>query len=251
MSESFTEVWNCGGGRQSAAILALIVKGVIQKPDAAAIADTGRENSSTWKYMEEVLQPAAKSIGIEIVRIPKEKYATVDLWGGADDQTLLIPAFTTENGKVGKLPNYCSNEWKTRVIERFLRGLGVKNIRKWLGFSVDEPKRWIPKQNNHRIYMPLVGQQVTKKGCFDLVSEMGWPAPVHSSCWMCPNKSDVEWLDLKQNHPQDFALAVQFQKEIQLRDGHAWLHSSCKPLEEIEFKPTNNGLPCDSGNCFT
>lgn len=248
---TFTEVWNCGGGRQSAAILALIIKGHLPKPHIAAIADTGRENSSTWKYLDQVLRPAAKAFGIEIIRIPKEKYATVDLWGGADGETLLIPAFTTENGEVGKLPNFCSNEWKTRVVARWLSELGITNVRRWLGFSVDEPTRYLKKVGDDYIRLPLVDLKVTKSGCFELVREMGWPAPVHSSCWMCPNKSDDEWIDQKTNHPEDFKKAAEFQREIQKRDPHAWLHESCKPLEEVKFVPSDTPRACDSGNCFT
>lgn len=249
----FTEVWKCGGGRQSAAILALIIQGKLPKPDIAAIADTGRENSSTWVYLDNVLQPAAEACGIEIVRIPKEVYATVDLWGGADGETLLIPAYTTENGKVGKLSNFCTNEWKTRIVDRWLAEQGVvSNVRKWLGFSVDEPKRYLKHAANDFIRTPLVELNVTKPGCFALVREMGWPPPIHSSCWMCPNKSDTEWIDERDNRPEDFAKAVALDQEIRIRDPHAWLHPSCTPLSNVTLDPARDKeLPCDSGNCFT
>jgi hypothetical protein len=38
-----TDLWSCGGGTQSAAIAALIVRGDIRKPDLAVIVDTERE----------------------------------------------------------------------------------------------------------------------------------------------------------------------------------------------------------------
>lgn len=251
VERKFVEVWNCGGGRQSAAILALIIQGKLPKPDICAIADTGRENSSTWEYLNGTLQPAAKAFGLEIVRIPKSIYATVDLWGGKELETLLIPAFTTANGKVGKLSNFCSNEWKTRVVQRWLSKKGVTTARNWLGFSIDEPKRWIPRKDDEWTRLPLVEQGITKEGCFKAVAEMGWKLPSHSSCWMCPNKSDSEWIDLKTNYPQDFESAAQLQREIQAIDPHAWLHGSCKPLEDVAFNPADNkGRPCDSGNCF-
>lgn len=249
----FTEVWNCGGGRQSAALLGLIIEGVIEKPALCAMADTGRENSSTWHYLETVLQPAAKSIGLEIVRIPKDTYATVDLWSGAEEDTLIIPAFTTESGQVGKLSNFCTNEWKTRVVDRWLAERGATNVRKWLGFSIDEPKRWMKHVGNDYIRCPLVEQKITKPGCFRIAARRGWPPPVHSSCWMCPNKSDDEWIEQKTNQPGDFKKAVVFDTEMRKRDPHVWLHSSCRPLGEIEFKPSPPGQQpaCDSGNCFT
>lgn len=53
-----TVIWNSGGGTQSAAIAALIVTGKLPKPDLAVIADTGRERSSTWDYLDRHIAPA-------------------------------------------------------------------------------------------------------------------------------------------------------------------------------------------------
>ena len=52
------QIWSYGGGTQSAAIAALIVSGKLPVPDVAVIADTGREVSSTWDYLRDVVQPA-------------------------------------------------------------------------------------------------------------------------------------------------------------------------------------------------
>jgi hypothetical protein len=69
MSENMTAdpvVWSCGGGTQSAAISALIVRGELPKPSAAIIADTGREASETWRYYECTLKPALEAQAAEI-----------------------------------------------------------------------------------------------------------------------------------------------------------------------------------------
>lgn len=57
-------VWSYGGGTQSVAIAALIIQGRLPKPDYAVIADTGMEKQSTWDYMDNVTNPALKSIGL-------------------------------------------------------------------------------------------------------------------------------------------------------------------------------------------
>ena len=93
-----TQIWNNGGGTQSAAIATLIVTGKLPKPDLAVIADTGREKSATWDYLDRYIAPALESVGVTMRRVKKEDYATKDLYGGADGQTLLIPAFTTQGG---------------------------------------------------------------------------------------------------------------------------------------------------------
>lgn len=84
-------MWSCGGGKQSAAIGALIVSGKLEKPDLALIVDTGREKSTTWQYYDTVLKPALASIGVDIVRVHKDKYATVDIYAENEDGTFCFP----------------------------------------------------------------------------------------------------------------------------------------------------------------
>ena len=64
-----TQIWSSGGGVQSTAIAALIVQGKLPKPDIAVIADTERELSTTWKYIEEVTGPALASVGVTLYRV--------------------------------------------------------------------------------------------------------------------------------------------------------------------------------------
>src|SRR5258708_5922882 len=101
-----TQVWASGGGVQSAAIAALIVSGKIEPPALAVIADTGREQSTTWAYMDRVTGPALKAMGVELHRVQASDFATVDLYGGKDGDSLLIPAFTNQSGEIGKLPAF-------------------------------------------------------------------------------------------------------------------------------------------------
>ncbi len=237
-----------GGGRQSVRIATLIIDGALPVPDIICIADTGREKQSTWDYLFQVVSPAMKHIK-QIHVVPKSTYARVDLWGGKDKDSLLIPAFSNINGGLSKMSPFCSNEWKARVCDRWLkREMGVKDFVAWLGFSVDEKKRWERKLSDD-FYFPLVhGYPQTKQECVDGVVAFGWPQPVHSACWMCPNQSDNEWLD---NSPEDQAKAIQFDKEIRLKDPNAFLHKSCLPLSEVKFVRTNKPKdPCDSGLCM-
>ncbi len=51
------QILSNGGGTQSTAMIVLIAQGVLQRPDAIIIADTGREASTTWEYLEQVTGP--------------------------------------------------------------------------------------------------------------------------------------------------------------------------------------------------
>lgn len=250
-----TQIWMCGGGTQSTAIAALIVQRKLEKPDLAVIVDTEREQSTTWDYLEEWTAPALESVGVEIVRVPKSKYATVDVFGGADSKSLLIPAFTNQSGDTGKLTGFCSNEWKRRVAQRWAtKEHAVSSATNWVGFTVDELRR-VPKVSSGKWQerFPLIERGLNRGDCIALVERMGWPTPPRSSCWMCPNHTQVEWRDIKENKPKDWAQAVAFDKWIRKTDRHAFLHSDAIPLDEADLDDANESLfsRCESGLCFT
>jgi hypothetical protein len=249
-----TQIWNCGGGTQSAAIAALIAAGTLSPPDIAVIVDTERERSSTWRYVDQWIAPALRNVGITLHRVPKSRYATVDVWGGKDGKALLIPAFTDQGDDVGKLPAFCSMEWKARVVQRWATlEHGVTAATNWIGFSTDEANR---AQNvlagKWQRYYPLIELGHSRSACYGIVRRAGWPQPPRSSCWMCPNHSDAEWTEIKRDDPLDFAKALAFGAEIRERDPHAWLHQSCEPLDQVDFgNDQGNLFECKSGLCFT
>lgn len=237
-----TQVWSSGGGTQSAAIAALICKGELC-PDVSVIVDTEREVKQTWDYYDAVLVPELAKVGVTLHRVPKSKYATVDLYGGADGNSLLIPAFTDQSGEVGKLPTYCSNEWKERVVQRFCREMFPASTAFdiWLGISRDEFHRMRVGHTGKWGYRhPLIegARQMSRNDCYSLVKSMGWPQPPKSRCYMCPNQTKAEWDDLE---PADAAKAEEFQRLIQERD----------PNVHLRDARLGAGGDCMSGFCFT
>lgn len=242
-------VWSYGGGTQTAAIAVLILQGKLPKPNIAVMADTGREIESTWTYLRTVVQPALDLIGLT-VEIAQHDLATVDLW---TDDSILIPAFTSlADG--GKLPTYCSNEWKRRVVMRWLKAQGVERAEMWLGISRDEAHRMKDsdaKWLTHRY--PLIELMMSREDCVRITREMGWPDAPKSTCKICPHLSNSTWLEMQTDDPEDFYEAVRIEREIQKRDPNIFLHRSAKPLDEIDFR---FGLAevfdgCDSGMCWT
>lgn len=113
------QLWSCGGGRQSAGIAALILQERLPRPDHVVMTDTNREKSTTWQYMDAYIRPAMESIGVPFTLIDRSKYATKDLFGGADGDSVLLPVYTNQSGSKSKLPEYCSGEWKRDVVIRW------------------------------------------------------------------------------------------------------------------------------------
>jgi hypothetical protein len=253
-SSSRTQVWSDGGGTQSCYIATLICKGDLPKPDIAVMVDTEREKPETFEYHEKYVIPALNAVGVTLNIIKKSDYATVDLTS-KNGKTILLPAFTNQSGEIGKLPTYCSGEWKRDAISRYLRERGVKQSDMWMGFSLDEMRRVKRdrKQWLRKLY-PLIELRKTRSACIAGVIDFGWPRPPRSACWMCPNQCHSEWKDMRESRPEDFALAVAFERdELHSRDSQMFLHESCVPLGQVDWDarmPSAFEPGCESGLCF-
>jgi hypothetical protein len=259
---SLVEVFSTGGGTQSCAISCLIIEGKLPRPDYVVIADTGREMPTTWQYLDAVVRPAFKEIGLEVHRISKEEYAAP--WGRdifATSGHLMIPAFTTQNGEISKLSAFCSSAWKAEVCDRwFAKTLGITRSqrRHWIGFSLDEPKRWGRMIDGKEfksglIRLPLVHDIPTRRHeAIRIVEKHGWPKPPRSRCFDCPNQSDFEWAEVQSDYPKNFQQAIERDETMRLRDTHAFLHQSAKPLRDVDLKQPDDlfSAGCPSGECF-
>jgi hypothetical protein len=238
--------------------------GELPCPEVMVIADTGREQSAVWRYLEEQLNPFLRCmVGKEIVTVGQEFAARslkeMGLYSSKGE--LLIPAFTrSATGELGKLQTYCSNEWKKRPIQRYLRSLGYGRkspVVTWIGISVDEVGRAKPSGVQWQEYQwPLLFTRPTRRSeCDAIIARAGLPPAVRSSCWMCPLHHDDEWRIIRET--ADWDEAVRFDRRIRQTHGEVFVHRSGVPLEraEISGEPPADDLfggvdACDSGHCY-
>lgn len=255
MASERLQLWSCGGGRQSAGIAALIVQGRLPKPDHVAMVKLEWEMSRVWPYIDTYIRPAIEGMGIPFAAIPRAEYATKDLWGGADGESILLPVFTNQSGKASKLPEYCSGEWKRDVVQRWAaeQGMKARGVDMWVGISWEErhrrrgPRRkWIAPR-----YVLLDDLPMHVSACLEAVRELGWPEPPRSRCYHCPNQADKEWAELT---PAEFEAACVTDDEIRKIDPHAFLHKQLIPLRQVVLNPRddNGGLfgGCSAGTCY-
>ncbi len=189
------QVLNYGGGWQTTAMLRLVEQCKLEQPDRIVIADTGREKSSTWRYLENVARPKMEAIGLTIEVAPRS-LAYVDLYAHNGD--LLLPVFTA----TGKMKAFCSDEWKGQVVNRYLhllsQGHTPEHIRtmpreevrtqmkrripdywtNWIGFAFDERAR--VKGTDGRRF-PLIEMMLTKEDNRNIVRQSGWGLPTSSA----------------------------------------------------------------------
>ena len=237
-----SECWSYGGGVQSAAVAVLVSTGKLPMPDHIVIADTGREAQATWDYMHNVIEPY---LGRKIT-VAAHSLSAVDLYSGNGD--MVMPLFTS----TGKLPTFCSTEWKRRVVRRKLRILGVTSCRLWIGISVDEIGRAKPsgaKWIEHRFPL-LMDVPMRRSECLRMVLDAGLPEPPRSSCWCCPHRQNDEWRALPESELQK---AVELEASLREKDPNVFLHRDRVPLSEVDFtkkKDANLFGECD-GYCWT
>lgn len=245
-------VLNYGGGRQTVAICVLIGRGVLPRPDHIVIADTSRENSSTWRYLEEYAGPYLAKHGLT-VEVAPHSLATVDIYSGNGD--LLLPVFT----ETGKLRTYCSNEWKRRVVDRYLRGKKIVSGTRWIGFAFNEKQRWIgihgKTEGKWTTICPLVDLMMNTETCLRLIESEGLPMPQHSSCYMCPHKRNAEWRYIRDHYPDDWDKAIAMDEEVRDNDElkAVFLHHDRVPLREanIDVDESEGKIQqCTLGVCF-
>lgn len=249
-------VMSYGGGKQTVAMVTLVLQGKLPKPDLIVFADTSREVKTTWNYLENIVQPALSKIGLK-VEVVSHEYSYWDIVRGENEtQAILLPAFTRQNGRVGKMPTFCSNEWKQRPIRRWLKEQGVNDCDVWLGISLDEAERMKSSGLNwYRHVYPLI--EITpmhRRQCEIQIKDYGWEVPHKSRCWMCPNQSPEAWKQMKQLNNGDFDLAVSLESEIRKKDEHIYFHPLAVPLNEAVEESEKQGDMfdgCDSGYCFT
>jgi hypothetical protein len=97
----------------------------------------------------------------------------------------------------------------------------------------------IKKREN---FYPLVDNFVRRIDSINFVKELGLRPPQRSSCVFCPFHSNRYWDWLKTYHPTEFNRACEFERKVQDNQARTdfitskvFLHSTCKPLGEINF----------------
>lgn len=139
-------IFSSGGGVQSTAALILSARGEIDYP-VHIFSNVGEdsEHPDTLIYVNEVIKPYAKKIGIEFIEVQKRR------WGKYEHQTIygeiyrrkrsvLIPA-RMSNGAPGN--RTCTGDFKIRVVDKWIAehdGRG-KEVHVGLGITTDEIHR--------------------------------------------------------------------------------------------------------------
>ena len=119
----------------------------------------------------------------------------------------------------------------------------------WIGISQDEVFRVKPSRDRWIThYWPLIQEEMTRQDCRDWFSEH-YPGRVlpRSACIGCPFHTNAEWAAMKVNDKESWEDAVFVDNALRTSeraerfDGEMYLHSSLRPLGQIEDFPEEHG----------
>lgn len=250
-----------GAGVQSSALYVLCAQGRAPRADVAIFADTQDEPGYVYEQLDRLETWGKKNGGCRIDRV---KRGSLSLSQAQLTTTRsFLPMFVDNDGKRGFLRRKCTSEFKINVIERHVRkllGFGKGERIKdslataLIGISRDEAIRmkesrvaWI--ENTY----PLVDLNIRRAECLRIVEAAGLPTPLKSACVYCPFKDTASWMWLKKEHPDEFEKACAVDDKI--RDSshagiklRAYLHSSLKPLREVDLEDRQADLFDGFGN---
>ena len=291
LPEATFTVLNLGAGRQSVALLALACAGLIPKPDLVIHADTGHERKSTYRYIDQVIIPKCEEAGIHLEIVGNGNIREDTLRSTREGTRIAnAPYFVDKgDGKRGKLRRACTSEYKIVPIEREIRrvlgiakGCRVKtkahphHVEQWIGIATEESQR---ESKSARVWstltFPLLQLGLSTSDCIQIIKDLGWAVPAKSACIACPFRSDSSWARLKNQDPDAWADAVDFDEKLRWPHGKgrinwgvsggeqfpvepsklkgslfpAFVHSSCKPLGEIDFKDDGSGEDFGGSYC--
>ena len=259
-----------GAGVQSSALLLMSAHGLLPKLDYAAFADTGWERPETYAALDRLENEVAKPAGIEIVRLragdirrdaldPNSRFSTMPMF------------IRNPDGSKGMLRRQCTSTYKIKILlAEARRRLGAEvfddgrigrvkrtqSLAMWVGISSDEFHRAKDSGVKYAVNtFPLLELGLTRADAQEYLDSHGFAAVSKSACVGCPYTSNAGWRNLRDNQPEQWNQAVEFDHAIRAGNaranangrpllGQAFLHSSLRPLDEapIDAPPNRRHL---------
>jgi hypothetical protein len=247
-----------GAGVQSSVMLMLAIHGEIERPDHVLFADTGWDGERTMEHVDWCEKQCVKA-GMPFHRMAAGNIRDDNMVARTADSgeyvgrwasmPFFVDTLVFDGGQIeGRIKRQCTSEYKLAPLRKKQRELLGYQPRQrippgacavQIGISTDEARRasaskdrWV--DNLYPLIDPL---KMSRLDCQHWW-EQHYPhrSLGKSSCIGCPNKSDREWLWLKQTSPLEWQQAVEFDAAIRNATGMrgtSYLHRSLKPLGEV------------------
>lgn len=254
-----------GAGVQSSALLILAARGDLPHLDGAIFSDTGWEPASVYEHLDRLEREVAKPAGIPIHRVSSGNIRNDAL--NPEHRFASMPLFIkNQDGGDGMTRRQCTSEYKLKPIKAQTRELLGAEPREdgkpgrvpkghfaeqWVGISTDERSRALDQDGNlktgdvkySRNRYPLLELDMDRDKCKALLTAHGFGQTPKSACIGCPFHSNMQWRQLRDEQPEEWKDAVEFDAAIRAGAaranaqgqpllGQAFLHRSRIPLSQ-------------------
>jgi len=213
-------ILSLSGGKDSTA-LAIFLKGKIEKIEYV-FCDTKKELPETYEYLDK----------LEVLLEKKIERLVFD--GGDFDDLLEY--------RNGFLPSaqvrWCTEQLKIKPFEKYI---GDDYCYSYIGIRADERNRtgYISTKKNIIPVYPFIEYGINKSDVMKLLDESGIGLPEYyswrsrSGCYFCFFQQKIEWVGLKENHPDLFEKAKKYEK-TNSSNGERYTWSMNESLDELE-----------------
>jgi hypothetical protein len=238
-----------GAGVQSSTMALMATNGELKPmPEFAVFADTQHESKAVYKWLDYLKEQVSFPIyKVTAGDLEEATLKIVTSKNGNNYTKSAIPAFIIDKNKQkGLMLRQCTGDYKITPLNRFVRSLIGKNAKgiQWMGISIDEITRMKDAREKWKTnYFPLIENNISRYDCIKWMKTKGYPEPPRSACIFCPYHSNKEWLELKDNYPDEFTKAIEYEKKLKETmkqvyrfRGEPFLHNSLKNLEEVSFE---------------
>lgn len=226
MSDKRRHVLGLSGGRDSAA-LAVYMRH--HHPDVDVeyfFTDTGKELPEVYEFLGRL----EGVLGKPVLRLNPDR--DFDFW--LKQYNTFLPSAQTR---------WCTRQLKLRPFEQWIRPMldEGQHVTSYVAIRADEEYRegYTSKHENLVVKLPLKEAGIDKAGVMEILDSSGLGLPryyewrTRSGCTFCFFQQKIEWVRLRDRHPDSFEEAKRYEKNA-VEHGSPFTWSHGESLEELE-----------------
>lgn len=218
-------VLGLSGGRDSAALAVYMRQHYPELDIEYFFTDTGKELPEVYEFLGRL----EGFLGKPILRLNPDR--DFDFW--LKQYNNFLPSPQTR---------WCTRQLKLRPFEHWLRPILEEgtHVFSYVAIRADEEYRegYSSKHKNLKILLPFKEAGIDKPGVLDILEASGLGLPRYydwrsrSGCTFCFYQQKIEWVRLKEQHPEAFEEAKSYEKNA-VAQGSPFTWSQGESLEEL------------------
>jgi 3'-phosphoadenosine 5'-phosphosulfate sulfotransferase (PAPS reductase)/FAD synthetase len=219
-------VLGISGGKDSAALAVFVRQNHPELDVEYFFTDTGKELPEVYEFLGRL----EGFLGKPIIRLnPRRDF---DFW--LREYHNFLPSAQTR---------WCTRQLKLAPFEQWIRPMlnAGDKVTTYVAIRSDEEYRegYTSKHDNLKVSLPFRDAGIDKRGVMDILDSSGVGLPKYydwrsrSGCTFCFFQQKIEWVRLKERHPEAFEEAKQYEKNA-LEHGSPFTWTQRESLTELE-----------------